>query len=96
MSAEWIALFSGWEGVMAVGKKVTAVSVTNGGTGYTAAPAVFFDGGGGVGATAVAEMSGDRVSTVRVTNGGSGFTTAPTVRFDGGGGSGAEATAAVG
>lgn len=81
---------------MAAGKKVTGVEVVNGGSGYTSAPKVEFEGGGGTGATGVAELSYDRVNTVRITNGGSGYTSAPTVKFTGGAGTGAVATAEIG
>ena len=76
---------------------VTAVSVTNGGSGYTSAPAVALTGGNGTGATATAEIDASgKVTKVIVTNPGTGYTAAPTVAFTGGGGSGAAATASYG
>ncbi|EDY80836.1 hypothetical protein VDG1235_453 [Verrucomicrobiia bacterium DG1235] len=69
------------------------VTVTNGGTGYTAAPTVSFGGGGGTGASATAVLSAG-VSTITVTDGGSGYASAPTVTITGDG-SGASATAVV-
>lgn len=73
--------------------RVTHISVSAGGTGYTTAPTVAITGGGGTGATATAYVSGGVVTGVVVTSGGSGFTSIPTVSFSGGGGSGAAATA---
>lgn len=75
---------------------VTAITMGNGGTGYTSAPAVSFTGGGGTGATATATVVGGVVTKVTVTNPGSGYTTAPTVVLTGGAGTGATATASVG
>ena len=75
---------------------VTAITVGNGGTGYTSAPTVAFTGGGGSGATAEATVVGGVVTKVTVTNAGSGYTTAPTIAFSGGAGTGATATASVG
>ncbi len=71
------------------------VTVTNGGTGYTAAPTVNLTGGGGSGATAVAVLDGDKVSAINITSPGTGYTSAPTVGFTGGAGSGAAAAAIV-
>jgi uncharacterized protein len=74
---------------------VSAVNVTNGGSGYTSAPTVAFSGGGGNGAAATVVLTGDVVTSVNVTNSGSGYTSAPTVAFSGGGGTGAAATALI-
>jgi uncharacterized repeat protein (TIGR01451 family)/fimbrial isopeptide formation D2 family protein len=74
---------------------VGAVGVVSGGSGYTSAPTVSINGGGGSGATAVATISGGSVTAVIVTNGGSSFTSTPTVLLAGGGGSGATATASI-
>jgi hypothetical protein len=75
--------------------EVTAVNVTNAGSGYTSAPAVTLTGGAGSGATAVASLSPFGVGSATVTAGGTGYTAAPTVSISGGGGSGATATATV-
>lgn len=75
--------------------EIIAITVTNGGTGYTTAPTVSITGGGGTGATAVAVLSGDEVSEVIITNPGSGYTSAPTISFTGDG-TDAAATATVG
>ena len=61
---------------------VASVDVTDGGSGYTSAPAVTFaaapSGGTTAAGTAVLRYG---VASVRVTNGGSGYTSAPTVTF---------------
>ena len=70
---------------------VATVSVTNGGSGYTSAPAVHFSSGT---AAATSVISGS-VTFVTVINGGTGYTHAPTVSFTNGGGSGATGTATI-
>jgi hypothetical protein len=75
--------------------RITAITVTVGGSGYTTAPTVGFSGGGGSGATATATVSGGVVTVVTVTAAGSGYTSAPAVSFTGGGGTLAAATATV-
>ena len=74
---------------------ITNLSLTNGGSGYTAPLTVTFTGGGGSGATATATLSSPGVNSLALTNGGSGYISAPTVSFTGGGGTGAAATAAL-
>lgn len=61
------------------GGAVTGVTVTNGGAGYLATPAISFTGGGGTGATAIATVSGGSITAITVINPGTGYTTAPTV-----------------
>jgi FtsP/CotA-like multicopper oxidase with cupredoxin domain len=75
---------------------VTNVAVTSGGSGYTTAPTVAFAGGGGAGATAVANISGGAVTSVTITDNGRGYSTMPAVSFTGGGGGGAVANATGG
>jgi len=89
--------------------KVTAISVTDGGTGgkvasisitatgkdYTSAPTVVFSGSG-TGAAATATVSGGKVTGITLTNPGKNYLTPPEISFTGGGGSGAEATATLG
>jgi hypothetical protein len=58
---------------------VIAVTVTDSGCGYTNAPAVLLQGGGGSGATATAVVSNGVVTGITVTAAGSGYTSAPTV-----------------
>jgi hypothetical protein len=72
---------------------IAAITLTNGGTGYTTAPAVAISGGGGSGAGATATVTGGAVSGINLTSAGSGYTSTPTVTLSGGGGTGATATA---
>jgi uncharacterized protein (TIGR02217 family) len=62
-----------------VGGVVTAITLTNGGTGYTSAPTVVITGGGGTSATATATVAAGAVTGFTVTNGGSGYTSTPTI-----------------
>lgn len=78
-----------------IGMPVDHINIVQGGTGYTSAPSILISGGGGVGATAVATVSGGSISTITVTNRGSGYTNSPTVYITGGGGSNAQATASL-
>jgi hypothetical protein len=77
--------------------QVETITLTDGGIGYTSAPDVFIGGGGGMNATARAEVSPEGVVTsVTLTSRGEDFVVAPTVVFyNGGGGSGAAATATL-
>ena len=63
------------------------ITIGNGGRGYVTAPAVVLSGGGGQGASAVANMTipTSGASAVTIGNGGSGYTSAPTVTIVGGG-----------
>lgn len=80
----------------AVTPGVSAVTVSNGGTGFTTAPTVTFTGGGGTGATGFATIDSDgKIAGVTITNAGSGYTSAPGVSFSGGGGTGATATTTI-
>ena len=65
-------------------KYIDAVTINNAGSGYTQAPVVTIQGGGGSGATAVAKVSQGRVTSITVTNIGSGYTSIPTVTITGG------------
>jgi hypothetical protein len=83
------------------GTGIDAVVVTSGGSGYTSAPAVTFNGGGGANAAATAHVTPSGiVDYVTINNAGSGYNTdpanAPTVTFTGGAGTGAAAVASVG
>lgn len=60
---------------------IITISVSTGGVGYTSAPTVAFSGGGGTGASAVAQMAGTVVNSVAVINSGTGYTSAPVVTF---------------
>lgn len=73
---------------------IRAVTVTNGGAGYTSPPnvsLVTLDGDPGSGATASATISGGKVTGVTVLNQGTNYIQAPAVQFTGGGGSNAGA-----
>jgi FtsP/CotA-like multicopper oxidase with cupredoxin domain len=76
---------------MGPGGSILSVSVSNGGTGYTAsttvtiAPPPCVPGPSCLQATATATVINGSVTAVSVTVGGSGYTSAPTVSFAGGG-----------
>jgi predicted secreted hydrolase len=74
---------------------LSAIALTDAGSGYTSAPNVQITGGGGSGAQALALLraTGGTVSEVLVVNPGTGYTSAPTVTLSGGGGTGATAVA---
>lgn len=77
----------------AVHGEVLRIKVTDGGTGYTSAPAVELVGNG-TGATATATVVGGLVTEIEVVNPGSGYDEV-TIEFTGGGGSGAKAYAVL-
>lgn len=85
--------FSAPQGRVLTPGSVSAVTVDNGGAGYTSAPTVSLNAGAG--ATASPTVASGQVSWVQVTQGGSGYVTAPTVTLVGGGGSNATARAFV-
>jgi len=58
---------------------ISGIKITNPGTGYTTAPEVVIEGGGGSGATAIAEIRNGRLSSIIVKETGSGYSTAPTI-----------------
>jgi len=74
---------------------VAGVSISSGGTGYSASFAVTFTGGGGTGAAATATAVSGVVTNVTITNAGSGYTSAPSVSFSLGGGTGAVGVASL-
>jgi hypothetical protein len=77
------------------GGSVTGVTITNPGSGYTSAPLVIFDGGGGASPVAAVTVAGGQVTGISIqAAGGSGYTSAPTVALTGDG-TGATATATV-
>lgn len=63
---------------------VSAINVTDGGTGYASAPTVVITGDG-TGATATATVVDGVITAITVGNGGTGYTTAPDITFTGGG-----------
>lgn len=81
------------------GAAVTGITVTQPGSGFTAAPVVtLINGKGditGSGATATAVVSASFVSSIYLTSTGRRYTSAPAVSIDGGGGSGATAVAVI-
>lgn len=65
---------------------ITAINVTDAGSGYTSAPTVSItDLGPGTGAAATAAVDNGVVQGVEITNPGSGYTSAPTVTITGDG-----------
>ncbi len=76
--------------VAPAGSGVSSIPVTGGGSGYVATPLVTISGGGGSGATAVANInSSGQITSITITNPGTNYTSAPTITLTGGGGSGA-------
>jgi hypothetical protein len=65
--------------VVVSGGALTSVPVTSGGAGYTSAPPVTISGGGGAGASAIANVVGGTVVSITITSGGTGYQSAPTV-----------------
>ena len=59
--------------VVVSGGAVTALTITNPGTGYTSAPTVTISGGTGSGATATAAVNNGVITSLTVTAGGSGY-----------------------
>ncbi len=58
---------------------VVGTTITDGGSGYTAAPIITISGGGGTGARAVATVEGGAVTGITILNPGSGYTSTPTL-----------------
>lgn len=79
-------------GATAIGQAV--ISKKPPGVGYVTGPIVTISGGGGAGATAVANVSNGEISSITVTAEGSGYTSAPTITISGNG-SGATASATI-
>ncbi len=77
------------------GLVLSEIRVTSGGA-YLTAPTVVITGGGGTGATAVAQLTSGAVSGVTIISRGTGYTTAPTISFAGGNGSAAVAHSVLG
>ena len=64
------------------GVYVIGTEVTNAGADYDTAPAVRFEGGGGVGTAGVAVISNGRVTGITLTNAGLGYIQAPDIVID--------------
>lgn len=78
------------------GNGVTSIS-SGAGSGFLAPPVVKIEGGGGVGATAIAQIdSNGNITGILITNPGVDYTSAPTVTLVGGGGTASGWTAAIG
>lgn len=60
---------------------VVGATIVDSGCGYTNAPAVLIQGGGGSGATATATVSNGVVAAINIVSAGSGYTDAPTIRI---------------
>ncbi len=67
------------------GNGVSTIPVATNGAGYLDTPIVTISGGGGVGATAVANVFGGHVTGITITSPGTGYTSAPSVTLFGGG-----------
>ncbi|MCD2425074.1 RagB/SusD family nutrient uptake outer membrane protein [Niabella pedocola] len=77
------------------GNAVT-LTITDGGTGYTANPTLQITGGGGnYAAAVVATRTGNKITALTLSNPGYGYTSAPTVTVTGGNGTGAVITASL-
>jgi hypothetical protein len=76
------------------GKRLLSITVVNGGSGYTSAPAITFTGGAGSTNPTSTATLGFPIATITKTAQGSGYTTVPTISFTGGGtyGTGGAAT----
>ena len=75
------------------GSGVSAISLTNAGSGYIGSPYVQITGGGGTGATAFAQVNATNgtVTNIVITSAGVNYSTTPVVTFSGGAGTGAGA-----
>ncbi len=74
---------------------LSSVTVTTGGTGYSASPTVTITGGGGTGATATATVVGGVITAINITNPGVGYTSAPTITISDPTGTGGTATGTI-
>jgi hypothetical protein len=54
-------------------------TITDSGCGYTNVPVVLIQGGGGIGATATATVSGGIVTAINITDAGFGYTSVPKI-----------------
>jgi len=86
---------TGASGQAAITASVVSTTKVSGGSGYTSAPTITWDGAGN-GLVLTAVVSGGSVVSVDVVSGGALFTGPPTLTFVGGGGTGANFTANMG
>ena len=75
-----------------ISESIKSITITNGGLGYTSAPTISINGGGGEGVTATATVSGGVITSITITNPGYKFSSLPTITVTGGGGNGAVLT----
>lgn len=75
--------------------RVTSITITNGGSGYTSTPTVSISSKKGKDVDLVAVIDDGAITSVVVADGGSGYVDGDTVSITGGGGSGAKATATI-
>ena len=67
-----------------LGFSVTAVTISNGGSGYVSAPTVRFSSNTGTGATARAFITNGRVNRIVLLTSGTGYLSAPSIIIEGG------------
>ncbi|NBA95506.1 phage tail tube protein [Pseudomonas sp. R5(2019)] len=96
-NVSWVVGWSDGAAAPGIGRGVSSVTVSNGGTGYTGTPTVTFSAppAGGTTATGTVTVNAGVITGVVITNPGSGYVTAPTATFAGAG-TGAAGTAALG
>jgi hypothetical protein len=63
---------------------IDRITISDGGTGYPTPPLVSIDGGGGVGASARAQLVGGSVNVINIINAGSGYDATPSVTISSG------------
>jgi hypothetical protein len=87
--------YTTWDGTVFVeeGGLSPVITVTNGGTGYSATPVIGFTGGSGGGATATATVEGGVIVEIVLTNPGSGYLAGDTITVTITDGTGINATA---
>ena len=61
------------------GGLITTIAVVSGGSGYTSVPTVTISGGGGTGASAIANVVGGVVTGITITSAGTGYASNPTI-----------------
>lgn len=87
---------SNLQGTITTGYRISTITVTSGGSGYTTNPTVTITGGTGSTSQPTATVTrGFPVASIALTAGGTAYTSTPTMNISGGDGSGATATAHV-
>lgn len=95
VTADWVFGRADGTAPPTTARGLASITITNGGSGYTSAPAATFTGGGGTGAAAVAVVENGVVTGFTDVVPGAGYTSLPTVVFTGGAGTGAAGTAVL-